>query len=222
MSGGETHLSVAEAYDRWSGTYDGYDNPMVFGATRIVSAVAGLDMLEIGCGTGRNLAAFRQGGARRLVGLDLSAGMLAKAAACDVGFELHRQDMAEAVPLDDASVDRVLFCLTLEHVADLAVPLWEARRVLKPGGRIEIIEIHPYLALGGVAAHFKAGDEIIHMPTVAHEFSGYLNAFAAAGLSSAACREWCPRDFGDNLPPKLLKRGPDTPLLVHFTLGKAG
>jgi len=88
------------------------------------------------------------------------------------------------------------------------------------GGRvsIEIIEIHPQVSMGGVAAHFRHGHQVVRMPTFAHSFSDYLNAFAELELRVSACREWRPKDFGDAATGKMLKRGADHPLLVQFTL----
>lgn len=209
------HLPVAEAYDLWAPVYDRYDNPMVFMASRILAALipdaSGLDIFEFGCGTGRNLKALQQAGARTVNGCDLSAGMLTQAG---IGF---RHDIATPLPWPGQSVDLSLFSLTLEHIAAPAPPLVEARRILRPGGRILIIEIHPFLSLSGVAAHFDHGGRQIQMPTFPHQFSGYLHAFADSRLRVENCREWRPVDF-DSPPPKALKRGPEFPLTVSFTL----
>ncbi|HZH27625.1 MAG TPA: methyltransferase domain-containing protein [Azospirillaceae bacterium] len=224
--GAAVFLPVADAYDRWSGLYDSYDNPMVFAATAVIRAglagtpgwdVRGADVVEFGCGTGRNLAMLKAHGARTLVGCDLSVGMLAKARARDAAFRLLRHDMAEPLPLPDASADLVLFCLSLEHVGDPGAPLREARRLLRPSGRVAVIEIHPFVSQGGVSAHFRDEAGEVRMPTFAHRFCDHLNAFAGAGLRVDACREWRPRDLGPSVPAKVLKRGPDVPLVVEFS-----
>ena len=215
-------LPVAEAYDRWSGFYDTYDNPMVFGAGHVVHAlaggVAGRDVVEFGCGTGRNLALFKQAGAASLTGCDLSEGMLAQARQRDPALVLLLQDMTQPLPLPDGSADLVLFSLALEHVEEMEAPLREAKRLMRPQARLVIVEIHPFLSLGGLAAHFEDGGEVVRMPTFAHTFAGYLNVFSRLDLRVAECREWRPRDFGQTVPAKLLKRGADTPLLVEFSL----
>lgn len=223
MAGEKTvRLPVAEAYDRWAGHYDAQDNPMVFAASRVVETLgpraAGADVVEFGCGTGRNLEALRRLGARSLTGCDISPGMLEKAAARDPSFRLVLQDAGARLPLPDASADLVLFSLVLEHVADLVPPLAEARRLLRPGGRAAVVEIHPFVSMAGVAAHFRDGDAVVEMPTVPHRFADWLTAIAAAGLHAAGCREWRPRDFAGPVPERALKRGPDTPLVVEFAL----
>lgn len=216
------HLSVEAAYDRWAGFYDGYDNPMVFVAGHAVASLAaiaaGKDVFEFGCGTGRNLAVLKDVGAVGFGGCDLSEGMLEQARRRDPAFRLMRHDMTMPLAQPDGSADVALFCLSLEHVGELMSPLGEARRILRPGGRMAIVEIHPFLAIGGVAAHFDADGSEVRMPTFAHSFGDYLNTFAALGLSVEHCREWCPRDLPEPVPPKVLKRGADIPLAVQFVL----
>lgn len=215
-------LPIDEAYDRWSSFYDSSDNPMVFGTGQIVHELAehaaGRDVIEFGCGTGRNLERLRQRGAAKVIGCDLSPGMLQQARARDPNFLLFQQDMMQPMPLPDGSADLILFSLTLEHVGDLVPPLQEARRLLRSAGRIAVIEIHPFLSLANVAAHFKDGEMVVRMPTFPHSFSDYINAVAEAGLSITACRERRPCDFQGPVPNKVLKRGPDFPLLVEFSL----
>ncbi len=221
---GRVDLDVEAAYDRWAASYDSYDNPVAFMAAtaleREVLPVEGLTIVEFGCGTGRNLAALRRAGAGRLIGLDLSDGMLAKAR--DRGFdELLRHDMQAPVPLPAASADGVLFSLALEHVGDLAPPLGEAARLLRPGGSVWIVEIHPFLSQGGAQAHFRDGEDEVHMPAYAHRFCDYLAAFRAAGLAVDRCVELRPCDLAGEPPAKTLKRGREMPIVVLFSLSAA-
>jgi malonyl-CoA O-methyltransferase len=221
-------LPVDAAYDRWSASYDGYDNPMVFMAAQaleqsLADLPRGARVFEFGCGTGRNLSWMKSRGAAAVAGCDFSEGMLAVARRRCPDARLFQHDMTKP-PLPPeigaGSFDLVLFCLTLEHVADLASPLREARRILSPEGRMAIFEIHPFLSLGGVAAHFDDAGEQVRMPTAPHEFAGFLEAFARLDLRVEQCREWRPRDIATAaaVPLKALKRGPDHPLVVEFLL----
>jgi ubiquinone/menaquinone biosynthesis C-methylase UbiE len=219
-------LDVAAAYDVWAPSYDGYDNPMVYAAGQALSqaplALAQKTILEFGCGTGRNLAALAASGASNLIGFDFSSAMLAEARKWDGDWTLFQADMSEAIPLQDQSVDFILFSLTLEHVADLVAPLQEARRLLRTGGMIKIVEIHPFLSLNGISAHFKTTDgEEVTMPAFAHPFQDWLAAFDQAGLRVAGLKEWQARDFGTDAPAKILRRGPDWPWVVDWTLSPA-
>ena len=223
-------LLVAQAYDRWSPFYDSYDNPMVFMATEIlrrslISPAATTTtptatptaIFEFGCGTGRNLAALAPHAAQ-LAGCDLSDGMLALARQRLPHAHLLLHDMTQPLPLPASAYGLTLFSLTLEHIPDLTLPLREAARITRPTGRIAIIEIHPFLSLSGVAAHFDHNGEEVRMPTFPHQFEHYLAAFSTLGLRLAACREWSPNSIGNPAPLHRLKRGPDTPLAVEFQL----
>jgi malonyl-CoA O-methyltransferase len=216
------HLDVASAYDRWSTFYDAYDNPMVFMARAALRAAmpdaAGRTIVEYGCGTGRNLVELRARGAKRLIGLDFSEGMLARARATGAADQLLFHDMTMESSVGAESCDHAVFSLSLEHVGDLVAPLGDAARVVRQGGGITVVEIHPFMSLGGAEAHFRDGSEEIRMPTFAHQFADYLGAFREAGLSLVECREWRPMDVSGDLPPKVLKRGARMPMIVMFGL----
>ena len=94
--------------------------------------VAGERVADVGCGNGRYLAALAAVGAN-VVGLDLSAGMLTAAPSVEAG--LVAAD-AESLPLATASIDLVVMMHMLYHVPRPEVALREARRVLRPGGRL--------------------------------------------------------------------------------------
>jgi ubiquinone/menaquinone biosynthesis C-methylase UbiE len=88
------------------------------------------DVLEVGCGTGLILersATF----ARTAVGIDLSAGMLAK--ATQRGLDVM-QGSATSLPVRDASFDVAYSFKVLAHVADIEGAMRELARVVRPGG----------------------------------------------------------------------------------------
>lgn len=90
----------------------------------------GGDVVEIGCGTGLLLERAVPF-SRSAIGVDLSAGMLAKARAR--GLQVV-QGSATRLPLADASCD-VVFCFkVLAHVPDVSTALAEMARVVRPGG----------------------------------------------------------------------------------------
>lgn len=101
-------------------------------------------VLEIGCGTGNVLAAMaRRHPGATLIGLDPDLEALERARAkLPAGVRLE-QGFADALPLPDADVDRVLSSLMLHHLPAEEQPgaLREARRVLRPGGSIHILDM---------------------------------------------------------------------------------
>lgn len=217
------NLSVAEAYDRWAQDYDTYDNPMLQSLALVQAQfpydLSGKSVFEFGCGTGRNLAWAKAKGAAKLAGSDLSAGMLKQARQRLPDAELSEGDMLQPQhQVTDRSIDHAFFCLTLEHIKDMVMPLSEAKRMLQPSGVITIAEIHPFLAWGGGKAHFKQGGEEIHMPTVAHRFSDYVNAFRTTGLNVVSCREVLAGEVSQDPSAKVMKRGAEAPLMIVFHL----
>jgi malonyl-CoA O-methyltransferase len=219
-------LDVAAAYDVWAPSYDRYDNPMVFAAGHALSQAAipftQKTCLEFGCGTGRNLASLSARGAANLIGFDVSSAMLAEARKRDASWTLFQGDMSAPTPLPDQSVDFILFSLTLEHVADLTPALQEARRLVRADGAIKIIEIHPFVSLQGISAHFKTTEgEEITISAFAHPFQDWLSAFERSGLRVDRLKEWQARDLGTEAPAKTLRRGLDWPWVVDWTLSPA-
>ena len=99
----------------------------------LAEAQPGERVLDLGCGTGRFVAALRDAGADP-VGVELAEGALERARRNVPGADLRL--MGDGIPLEDASVDLVWCSEVLEHVPDTAGLLSEARRVLRTGGRL--------------------------------------------------------------------------------------
>lgn len=116
----------------------------LFGARRrrLLEAAHGR-VLDVGAGTGANLGRYPMDRVNELVLLDVGRGMLAragaKAEALGVPVEL-REASAERLPFEDASFDTVVFALSLCTIPDPDQALREARRVMKPGARLLVLE----------------------------------------------------------------------------------
>jgi ubiquinone/menaquinone biosynthesis C-methylase UbiE/DNA-binding MarR family transcriptional regulator len=98
-----------------------------------------------GCGTGR-LTAHVAPFVARVIGVDGSAAMLQAAKKRLLGFdnvELRRGEL-EALPIDDARLDAAAIMLVLHHVPEPHKALAEAARVLKPGGRVLVLDMLPH------------------------------------------------------------------------------
>jgi demethylmenaquinone methyltransferase / 2-methoxy-6-polyprenyl-1,4-benzoquinol methylase len=111
----------------------------------------GHSVLDIACGTGV-LARHAQdlvGSDGQVLALDPSLPMLE--AAGGRGVRLRAAAIAECLPLPDGCVDYVSMGYALRHVADLGVAFREFRRVLRPGGRLLILEMVPPRSLVGYA-----------------------------------------------------------------------
>ncbi|HEV2769870.1 MAG TPA: methyltransferase domain-containing protein [Solirubrobacteraceae bacterium] len=128
--------------ERWDASDGATADPLYFHYTRLAGVRAGEVVVDVGCGRGELLVAALRAGAARAVGVEYAEAALALArrtveAAGLAGAEVHRAD-ARALPLDDATADVVTMLDVVEHLSptELAGALAEARRVLRPGGRL--------------------------------------------------------------------------------------
>jgi SAM-dependent methyltransferase len=107
-----------------------------------LTAPAQRDVLDVGCGPGHLVRALAALGARS-VGLEVSANQLAPALAADDGSGgRYLIGRAEALPLQDAAMDVVVFMRALHHVPveEQFAALSESHRVLRPGGYLYVAE----------------------------------------------------------------------------------
>jgi len=107
----------------------------------------GAVVLDLGCGAGTDLliAAQMTGHRGRVIGVDMTPSMLARAGASahEMGFgnvELH-EGLIEALPVDDASVDVVISNGVIDLVPDKEAVFDEIDRVLRPGGRLQLADV---------------------------------------------------------------------------------
>jgi ubiquinone/menaquinone biosynthesis C-methylase UbiE len=109
---------------------------------KIVPRASG-DILEVGFGSGLNLAHYDRDKVRHIWGLEPSEGMrkLAAGAIADSELEVELIDLpGEEIPLQDNSVDTVLITFTLCTIPEVAAALEGMRRVLKPDGQLLFCE----------------------------------------------------------------------------------
>jgi malonyl-CoA O-methyltransferase len=181
-------VPVAEGYDRWSEVYDSGGNALLVIEQPVVDELlgelTGINVLDVGCGTGRHAVRLAEAGAQ-VTAVDFSEGMLAKARAKPGANAVRflRHDFASPLPFEDASFERVLCALALEHVPDLRSVYGEMRRVCAPGGWAVVSCMHPAMMLRGVLAHFsdpQTGREV-QPQSVPHEISDFVNAALDAG-----------------------------------------
>jgi demethylmenaquinone methyltransferase / 2-methoxy-6-polyprenyl-1,4-benzoquinol methylase len=134
-------------FDRIAPVYDAMNRVMTAGLDRrwrritIEQSVRRGDrVLDACCGTGDLAIAARRAGASDVVGLDFSPQMLERARRKDTTVEWVEGD-ALALPFGDASFDAATVGFGVRNVDDLGGALRELRRVLRPGGRLAILEI---------------------------------------------------------------------------------
>lgn len=114
----------------------------------------GDQVVDVGCGAGIDslIAARMVGPNGRVVGVDMTPAMIAKARAgatqCGATNVDFREGMAESLPADDAWADVVISNGVVNLFPDKFGALREMARVLKPGGRLQIGDILVQKAVG--------------------------------------------------------------------------
>lgn len=173
-------------WDRHAPAYDRMSEPMEHmlgfaqARARLFAGLSGT-VLELGVGTGRNLPYYPQDA--RMIALDLSRGMLERA--------VHRARVlsrpvaflvgdVEDLPFADASLDTVVGSGVFCCVPDAARGFREIKRVLKPGGKIVLLEhVRPHGMLGLL---FDLLDPLVSRLMGPHINRRTLESMRAAGL----------------------------------------
>ena len=168
----------------------------------------GRAVLDAGCGSGRYLLHALRRNARRGLGVDLSAEMLARASAeLKIENEQLRNELSlnnsqfsilnsqfiqaslDALPLRDRWADLTLCGLTIGHVERLDVALAELRRVTRPGGTILCSDFHPIGHALGWRREFSAGGQRYAVRHTPYLYSDWQRACASLGLRIVNLRE---------------------------------
>jgi ubiquinone/menaquinone biosynthesis C-methylase UbiE len=202
---------VAAAYDRWSETYDTDPNRTRELAGQVLRKldlpVAGRDLVEIGCGTGRNTEWLAMS-AGTITALDFSEEMLrrARARVQDPRVRFIQHDVRTPWPLPDDSAALVIVMLVLEHVEQLEIVFAEAARTLHPRGQLFICELHPMRQLMGGQAQFsnpKSGEREL-VAAFLHNVSDFVNGGLSQGFELLRLDEWRDLEAAPATIPRLL------------------
>jgi demethylmenaquinone methyltransferase/2-methoxy-6-polyprenyl-1,4-benzoquinol methylase len=143
-AGEEKARVVEEMFDRIAPRYDLLNRMLTFrmdvGWRRTAVAALGLQhgarVVDVACGTGDLCRTLRDAG-HQPVGVDFSAGMLRSA---HTDAPLVRAD-ASRLPFADGSIDAITCGFALRNFVDLAAVMTECARVLRPQGRIALLDV---------------------------------------------------------------------------------
>jgi len=175
-------------YNAWAFQYDEDINPTRDLDKKVtiesLSNINFLEVLELGCGTGKN-SEWLVTRAHRLVGLDFSKNMLerAKNKIKSDKATFIRTDLNENWPVKDNSFDLAVINLTLEHIEDLNHIFNSLFNKLSEGGKCFVSELHPKRQLAGSKAKFfNMGEEFV-LDAFLHDEEDYVQSAERSGLT---------------------------------------
>jgi predicted TPR repeat methyltransferase len=135
---------LRERYDVWAADYDAdlgdlqWSAPHAAAARCLSFADPDAEILDAGCGTGLVGVSLAELGHQRIVGFDLSTGMLERSASRDVYAELHQGSLLERLPFADGRFGSVVSVGVFTHGHVDGSAFAELARVTAPGGHLTI------------------------------------------------------------------------------------
>ena len=198
-------MNVQQGYNAWSETYDAVKNK-----TRDIEAKAlrqsvlftePSDILEIGCGTGKNTE-YLLTKARQLIGADFSAQMLerAKAKITAENVEFRQMDLRQEWSFAENSFDLITCSLALEHIENIDFVFKQASRVLRLGGQFYIGELHPFKQYQGTKARFETGAGVFELECFIHHVSEFFEVANNNNFGCVELNEWFDDDDKTAIP----------------------
>lgn len=194
-------MNVKEGYNIWAETYDSVENKtrdLDSKATQqLLSDLSFSHLLELGCGTGKNTEWFSRK-ADHVTAVDFSESMISKAKEkiTSTNIEFIKADISLHLSFADSSFDLVTCNLVLEHIKNLQPVYSEVSRVLKPGGKFFVSELHPMKQYAGSKARFTQatadgtpGDTFVFDCCI-HHTSDFFNCAISNGFHCALLDEW--------------------------------
>jgi arsenite methyltransferase len=187
FSTGYTSAELSDAPKEAADISLGCGNPLALAGLR-----EGEVVLDIGSGGGLDafLAAQKVGAEGRVIGVDMTSAMLERARASaqknNISNVEFRQGYAEALPVEDKTVDVIISNCVINLTEDKGLVFREAFRTLKPGGRLEVSDM---VTSGPVPTELKESAQgWSECVTGALPEQEYLDLIAQAGFDNITTR----------------------------------
>ncbi len=141
------YLSPADGYRVWASRYDHDPNPMLSLEKRflepLLPSVSNLDVVDLGCGTGRWLEVIANMQPKSLLGIDASLEMLGVAQRKLGPRAQYVQADCAIACLESSSADLILSNFLLSYIEDAPAVVAKLSTVLRPNGNVFLTDLHP-------------------------------------------------------------------------------
>jgi SAM-dependent methyltransferase len=224
---GNVYDTFAQAYarDNESNAFNAYyERPAVLS---LLGDVAGLRLLDAGCGAGAHAALLVERGAT-VTGVDQSPAMIDIASGRLSGnARFLRADLGEPLPFEDGSFDAVLASLVMHYLRDWGPTLRELHRVLVRDGRLVVSTHHPfmdhqlaggdnYFATYAFSEEWRKGDHTVEMRFWHRPLHAMVRALRDAGFAIEVIDEPAPEAAVRDLDPDAWRSLTTEPRFIFF------
>jgi len=157
-----------EAYNLWASSYDSQPHNLMLALDEklfsdLMEDISLTDktVTDIGCGTGRHWQKIIDKKPKKLIGYDVSGGMLAMLKKKFLEAETNKLDSNFLVELKNESIDIIVSTLTVAHIENIEEAFKEWNRILKPNGEIIITDYHPEALSKGGNRTFSHNNKLV-------------------------------------------------------------
>lgn len=199
--------NVLQAYTQWAEQYDSNKNRTrdleALALRSVLSTIQVDQLLEIGCGTGKNTA-WLITKANHVTAVDLTRAMLEKAKqrVGNAAVEFVEADINQDWNFTNKKFNAASFSLVLEHIEQLDQVFQKLSSVLLPGAIVYVGELHPFKQYLGTKARFNNAEGTQIVTCYTHHVSDFTSAAEKAGFQLVQLKEWFDED--NNTIPRLL------------------
>lgn len=192
-------MNIKEAYQNWSEQYDTNENKTrdleSVALQFVLSTIEFNNVLEFGCGTGKNTVWLEQK-AKQLLAVDFSEAMIAKASEKikSPGTQFVVADINADWDFTKEKFDLITYSLVLEHIQDIDTVFNKISSVTNENAFVYIGELHPFKQYAGSKARFTTdeGEKVVSCFT--HNISEFIQAAKKYNFKLNILEEW----FDDN------------------------
>lgn len=179
--------ALRHAFTLWSQVYDHQANPLLSLEERFLSElllpVKGLDVVDVGCGTGRWLQRLSPFGPSSLTGVDSSPEMVSCARKKLGASATVMVGEAESMPLRNSSADLVVVSFVASYLPKIHRLAAEIRRVARPTARVYLSDLHPATASAcNWKRSFKSAETTVELAGYRHSVTEVIDCFEAFGF----------------------------------------